>query len=97
MKMKKIGIITLYYKSTNMGGLLQAYALLRALSTLGLDAVQICYDYNVWNREQRDLLARLRKEQLLHTSPFEIIQKVFQKVADWIKVRERNRLASDSG
>ena len=80
-----------------MGGLLQAYALPKALSALGLDAVQICYDYNVWNQEQRNLLVRLRKEQLLHISPFEIIQKTFQKVADWIKASERNCLASDSG
>ena len=39
--MKRIGIITLYYKSTNYGGNLQAYALCEALSKQGYEAEQI--------------------------------------------------------
>ena len=42
--MKKVGIITLYYKSCNYGGLLQAYALEKYLISHGVDAKQICYD-----------------------------------------------------
>lgn len=40
----KIGIITHYYKSTNYGGNLQAYALCRALNDFGCQAEQIAYD-----------------------------------------------------
>ena len=43
MVMKKVGIITHYYGSTNYGGLLQAYALCRKLKELGVDAEQIQY------------------------------------------------------
>ena len=41
--MKKIGIITHYYNSTNYGGVLQAYALCRRLNEAGVSAEQICY------------------------------------------------------
>jgi len=41
----KVGIITLYYKNYNFGGLLQAYALQQALSKKGFDCKQITYDY----------------------------------------------------
>ena len=41
--MKKIGIITHYYKSINYGGNLQAYALCRCLNSSGYNAEQICF------------------------------------------------------
>lgn len=41
--MKRIGIITHYYKSVNYGGNLQAYALCKVLSSMGYDAEQICF------------------------------------------------------
>ena len=40
----KIGIITHYYNSENYGGNLQAYALCRAIKSLGHNAEQICYN-----------------------------------------------------
>ncbi len=40
---KKIGIVTLYYKSINYGGNLQAYALCKALQRIGYQAEQICF------------------------------------------------------
>lgn len=43
-KVKKIGIITHYYKSNNYGGLLQAFALCKLLTKYGYSAEQICYD-----------------------------------------------------
>lgn len=43
----KIGIITHYYKSTNYGGNLQAYALCKAINKLGHQAEQINFKYNV--------------------------------------------------
>ena len=39
----KIGIITLYYENHNFGGLLQAYALQKAIEKMGSSAEQICY------------------------------------------------------
>ena len=41
--MKKVGIITQYYKSINYGGNLQAYALCVALNKMGISAEQLCY------------------------------------------------------
>jgi hypothetical protein len=41
----KVGIITQYYKSSNYGGLLQAYALLMFLKKKGYDCEQICYNF----------------------------------------------------
>ncbi len=41
----KVGIITMFYKSINYGGVLQAYALTKHLNNLdGIDARQICYE-----------------------------------------------------
>ncbi len=40
----KIGIVTHYYKSSNYGGNLQAFALCHALSLMGYESEQICYD-----------------------------------------------------
>ena len=41
--MKKIGIVTHYYKSRNYGGVLQAFALTKFLTNKGHNAEQICY------------------------------------------------------
>lgn len=41
---KKIGILSFYYKNENCGGQLQAYALCRALTYIGYDSEQICYE-----------------------------------------------------
>lgn len=40
----KIGVMTHYYKSTNYGGNLQSYALVRVLNNQGFDAEQISYE-----------------------------------------------------
>ena len=39
----RIGIITHYYKSSNYGGNLQAYALCEIINKLGFEAEQISY------------------------------------------------------
>ena len=39
----KIGILTHFHKSTNYGGVLQAYALCKFLNNCGYDAEQILY------------------------------------------------------
>ena len=42
--MKKVGILSLYYKNRNCGAQLQALALCKVVSKMGYDAEQICYD-----------------------------------------------------
>lgn len=42
---KRIGILTMYYLSSNYGGLLQAFALTKYLNDHGYDAKQITYDF----------------------------------------------------
>ncbi len=44
--MKKIGILTQYLHSKNIGGLLQAYALPRFLNSLGYKVEQVTFDFN---------------------------------------------------
>lgn len=41
---KNIAILTLYYRNANYGGILQAYALQKALESLGCNAKQISYE-----------------------------------------------------
>lgn len=51
--MKTVAILTLYYHNYNYGGLLQAYALQKAMTKLGYEAEQISYKlesgYDSWN------------------------------------------------
>ena len=42
--MKRVGIITMYHKSENYGGILQAYALTKKINSLGGNAKQINFD-----------------------------------------------------
>lgn len=45
--MKKIfGIVSLYYNSKNYGGLLQSYAMVKAVEKLGYEAQQVCLQLN---------------------------------------------------
>lgn len=41
----KIGIITMYYDNANYGGLLQAYALQKVVTSIGFECEQISYDF----------------------------------------------------
>ena len=67
-KKKKIGVITLYYRSFNCGGLLQAYALIQVLKGLGAEAEQISYD-RIWDSRE----ARYRRA--LAMPPGKILKK----------------------
>jgi len=49
--MKKIGIITFYYNSSNYGGLLQSYALCKYLNDHGVVSEQICYNHSIESQE----------------------------------------------
>lgn len=86
-KRKKVGVITLYYRSFNCGGLLQAYALIKVLQELGADAEQISYD-RIWdsrqNRYKRAMAMPLKK----------IFRKCVQKAGHKIKkqfLRRKNK------
>ncbi len=62
--MKKIGILTYYYQSKNIGGLLQAYALVACLHLLDFSAEQICFDYYFQNAQVKKVKRLLRKDKL---------------------------------
>lgn len=47
---KKVGILTLYYKNRNYGGLLQAYALQKFLTEEGIDSEQISFSFAIDDR-----------------------------------------------
>lgn len=50
----KIGIISMFYNSTNYGGILQSYALVRYLEINGYKAEQICYNlYSIYSLKKR--------------------------------------------
>ena len=79
--MKKIGILTHYYNSKNIGGLLQAYALTDFLNRLSYPTQQICFDYNFFDKKSRRLwfyfaLHRHSFGKLL----FLVIKKFFYKL-----------------
>lgn len=60
----KIGILTLYYKNYNYGGLLQAYALQRILQRYDADCEQICIDIQFErtdSKEKKSICYRIRK------------------------------------
>ena len=48
VRMKKVGILTLFYKTYNFGAQLQAYALQKAVESLGIPCEQIRF---VWSKE----------------------------------------------
>ena len=61
MNNTKIAILTLYYKNYNYGGVLQAYALQRALNQLGYDAVQISYRLETGKENRNPVKAKIKK------------------------------------
>jgi len=72
----KVGVISLYYKNHNLGGLLQSYAVIALLNEYGLEAEQICYDLSISNSQSRTY-QRNRRKKLLLSSGF---QMVFSKL-----------------
>ena len=62
----KIGIITQFNKSTNYGGVLQAYALTKKLEKIGCSAEQISYVANLKNINYiADSKARIKRKLTL--------------------------------
>lgn len=79
--MKKVGIISFYYKNRNIGGLLQAYAVQKLIAEYGLEAEQICYDNSV-NNDASLAYAKARKSSLVKSSD---IQTLLRKGKRYIK------------
>lgn len=72
--MKRVGIITHYYNNENMGGLLQAYAMVEIVKKLGYHAEQICYDREKLDPQGRKLQRRLRIVRLLESGPGNLLR-----------------------
>lgn len=60
-EMKKIGIVSMYYRNFNYGGVLQAYALCRLLDDTGYDVEQIAYQYAI-SKQNETLLDKFRRK-----------------------------------
>ena len=60
--MLKVGILSLYYNNSNFGGLLQAYALQKAIEELGYEAEEIKYDMYSYNKQKFVLRDCFRKK-----------------------------------
>ena len=71
----KIGIITHYYKSTNYGGNLQAFALCCCLNKMGNNAEQLCFQYTA----KRSLLIRLMGKNIFKTAISKLKSKLIHK------------------
>lgn len=57
---KRIAIITMYHKSTNYGGVLQAYALVKVLEELGYSAIQVSYKHNRYRKNKNLIYSIMR-------------------------------------
>lgn len=76
--MKKIGILTLFYKSINYGGVLQAYALCKILNKNGYDAEQIQYKHSFVS-EDKGLADKFKRLGIK-----KICVRIFEKVYTYI-------------
>lgn len=78
--MKKIGIITRYYGSTNYGGMLQSYALAAVLNGMGYDAEQICYKQMKAEAEYEDGILSIISKHFLY-SPVLLMNLILGKLS----------------
>lgn len=62
--MKKVAILTLYYKNFNYGGILQAYALQKAIEQIGFSSEQISYRLNSGYKDLRHLKLSIKLKLL---------------------------------
>ena len=62
----KLGIISLYYRNRNCGGLLQAFSLCKTLSSLGINAEQVCIDEKSFCKSEfsQKVISKVKKEGL---------------------------------
>ena len=57
--MKKIGILTHYYQNKNIGGILQAYALVSFLQSRGYNAEQISFNFRIYDKQSLSIKQKL--------------------------------------
>lgn len=81
---KKIGILTLYFNNYNYGGLLQAYALPKALQKMGYEAEQICFN----NKKSENPL-----KEFEYTKKDKIIQYGFTYIFFVVKIFTKKLIA----
>ena len=72
----KIGIITMFYKTLNYGGMLQSYALLKALSKLNYQADQINYSWKKEGFISRKLILSIKQKHFKSLGSLEKIKKI---------------------
>ncbi len=91
--MKKIGIITHYYKTVNFGGALQAYALCECLNERGFNAEQISYRYTKVKQPESffDRLKRHGIKGLFKRISSKVYNRINRKVI--ISVKEKKKIA----
>lgn len=88
----KVGIITLYYKSNNYGGNLQAFALVDFLRSVGYNAEQICYDRD---DGRKNLVRKIR--YIIRNFFFNYVYAlVYKKSQEKINIRKKNMLQFNS-
>ncbi len=87
--MKKIGILTHYYNSKNIGGLLQSYALPVLLKNIGQQSEQIPFDYKYRDSHAEQLYKYLfpRKITLL-----KLIRYPFRRIQNFLNARQNKKI-----
>lgn len=83
----KFGIITHYYKSKNLGGLLQAYAVVKILERMGIKSEQICYDNSIQNH-----YSKIVKLSRIVFSSNNNKKKILKRI---IKAKNRPKITND--
>ncbi|MBR2082117.1 MAG: polysaccharide pyruvyl transferase family protein [Elusimicrobiaceae bacterium] len=97
--MKKIGILTHYYRTKNIGGLLQAYALLLLLQNNDNQVEQIAFVFKQHDRESQSLLRTLFPQHITTKKalkyPFSRLMNFLQKALLKKKVFIQNAVFSE--
>ena len=86
--MENAGILTLYYKNYNFGGLLQAYALPMVLrDRFGIDAEQICYSLYIEKKEYGDIKNKIQINNVIYKMGILFFSRLTEK-----KINRRKRV-----
>lgn len=83
---KRIGIITHYYRNTNLGALLQSYALVSLLRAHGYDAQQICYDWYSYNKQVDSLKKALFPVEKKEKETLSFFKKILRKIRKKLEI-----------
>lgn len=77
----KVGIVTMFYNSSNYGGILQAYALTKAINKYGMEAEQINYNHFTAFSVKRRMKMKMIKYVSLIKNPkhFKLFLKILKR------------------